>query len=468
MLKAIILFAFLLGFVCCSTPKPCPPPPSPLDSLPLPPPLLLPDLTITGLSLDESGKLVVEISNIGEGYAPIEGGEVMVFLEGDLKWRESIENLPDQSFLKPGGSAIYVTPVELVGRVEVKAILSLRKETGDQNESNNVFIKTIERKVIPAPRPLLPDLAITNLFIHHQRKLEVTIANLGEGPFPLEHGYLKLFVDGSLRDVYPLKGLSNQEILFPKGEISLRLPLTLVGRHEVQASLSITVEESNKENNHLLKVLEGLPVGPDIVVKDFELTEDLELLVILSNAGELDLRKGVTLRVRILVNDQKVSDFHHFTFAPLKANFGNQYVLEPPYRIAITGISKVKVTVLPLHSSDDIRLENNMLEKTFIVFPFRIEALGKEEYSFVPSLQNMRQGEKIKAEMRWDGNEGPLILSFHPPGEVKKGFTLSGRSPLRMEVPLPTEVDLRAKPWRIGITNLRGKKVGGHLIIQHP
>jgi len=468
MVKAMILFAFLFFFVSCSTYKPSPPPLPPLESLPLPSPRPLPDLTISDLSLDESGRLVVKISNIGEGPAPMGGGELLIFLGGRLKWRGSLEDLPDRGFLSPGGSTLYVTPVELLGREEVKVILSLEGEMADQDESNNVMSKVFEREVVPPSPPPLPDLAVTELFITLQKRLGVAIANLGEGVFQMEHGSLHLFVDGYLKEVFPLKDLSHQDFLPPQGRISLLLPVTLVGRHEVQALLFTSQEELNKGNNRLGKVLEILPSGPDIVVKDLELTEDLELLVILSNAGELDLRKGAKLRVQISVNGQRVSDFVHFTFAPLKAHFGNSYPFEPPYRISIAGISRVRVTILPIYSSDDIRLENNILEKTFMVFPFRMDGFGREAYSFVPSSQNMRQGEKIKVEMRWDGSEGPLMLFFQPPGEAKKGFTVSGRSPLKMEVPISTEMELKEKPWKVSITNLREKRIEGHLIIQHP
>jgi S-adenosylmethionine hydrolase len=47
---------------------------------------------------------------------------------------------------------------------------------------------------------------------------------------------------------------------------------------------------------------------PESSLEAFELAEDLELMIILSNAGEVDLRKGVTFRIRILVNNQKIQN----------------------------------------------------------------------------------------------------------------------------------------------------------------
>jgi len=89
------------------------------------------------------------------------------------------------------------------------------------------------------------------------------------------------------------------------------------------------------ENNVLKKRLEGR-LGPDIVVKELDLTDDFELSIVLSNAGEMELRKGTTLRIRILLNDQRVSEFDHFISEPLKPSFGTRYIIDPPYRVRMT------------------------------------------------------------------------------------------------------------------------------------
>mgnify|MGYP001587677810 CR=1 FL=1 len=233
----------------------------------------------------------------------------------------------------------------------------------------------------PIPQPaLLPDLIITDLFLNPQRKLVVTITNIGDTPLPLGGGSLKVLVDGSLRGIYTLGSLTHQPLLPVKGSITLTTPLALVGQHEIEAHVDFLhgIRESNEWNNALKKVLEGLPVGPDIVVRDLDLTEDLELMIILSNAGEVDLRRGVTLRIRIHVNEQKISDFDHFISEAMKANSGDRYFIAPPYRVGIAGISKVRVSIPPKFSSDDIRLENNVLERTFIIFPFRLGSQGRE------------------------------------------------------------------------------------------
>jgi hypothetical protein len=231
------------------------------------------------------------------------------------------------------------------------------------------------------------------------------------------------------------------------------------------------IKESNEENNSLKKVLEGFPAGPDVVVKDLDLTEDLELIIILCNAGDVDLRRGVTLRIRILVNERKVSQFDHFISEVLKANSENRYVLEPPSRVSIAGISKVKVSISPKISSDDIRLENNVLERTFIIFPFRIGPQGREEFSFSfssPRPQGDGYTERMKAEARWEGSGFPLMLSFKKPGPAKEAPTLSGKSPLKVEFPIPIEEVQKGSLWNISVTNLVDKRVEGHLIIQHP
>jgi len=326
----------------------------------------------------------------------------------------------------------------------------------------------------PPPPPQLdplPDLTITDLFLSSQRKLIVTITNIGSSPLPLGGGSLKVMVDGSLKGIYTLGSLTHQSLLPVKGSIALTTPLSLFGRYEIEVHVDFLqgLKESNEENNKLKKILEGLPVGPDIVVMELDLTEDLELMIIVSNAGEIDLRKGVTFRIRIYVNERKVSDFDHFISEAVKANFGNRYFIAPPYRVKIAGISKIKVSISPKFHMDDICLENNILERTFIIFPFKLGPHGREEFSFsFLRPQSEGQAEKMKAEARWEGVGSALMLSFKKQGSIKGIPTLSGKSPLKVEFPTIFEEVQKESVWSILVTNLVDKKVEGHLIIQHP
>ena len=463
---AITIFAFSIFFFSCATQVTTQPPPAP------PKPVLFPDLTISDISLSETGKVEVMISNIGKGPAPYRAGSLVIYVDGHQEWRDSLGIIPDQTFLLPGGFVIYTTPVELTGRHEVRAVVDNEEKMVEENEGNNVFIKVLGKEKIEV-KPLLPDLTITDLFLNPQRKLVVTIANIGDSPLPLWGGNLKIMVDGSLKGSYTLGSLSDQSFLPMKGSITLTTPLTLVGRHEIDAHVEFPygVKESNEENNSLKKILNGFPVGPDIVVKDLDLTEDLELMIILSNAGEVDLRKDVIFRFRILVNDRKISEFDHFISEALKANFGNRYLIDPPYGVGIAGISKVKVSISPKLPSDDIRLENNVLERTFIIFPFKVGPQGREEFSFsfsAPRPQGDGQTEKVKAEARWEGGSSSLMLSFKKSGTIKGIPTLSGKSPLKVEFPISFEEVQKESVWNVLITNLIDKKVEGHLIIQHP
>jgi hypothetical protein len=229
--------------------------------------------------------------------------------------------------------------------------------------------------------------------------------------------------------------------------------------------------ESNQENNHLIRIMEGLPVGPDIMVRDLELAEDLELIIVLGNAGEVDLRKGVILRIRVFVNNQKITEFEHFTSEVLKAYLGNRYPLSPPYRVEIGGISKVKVSISTKLPSDDVRLENNVLERTFIVFPFKIGPQGREEFTFFVSPFHSREGDpekRFKAEARWSGGRSSLLLSFKGPGQAMNIPLLSAKSPLKIEFPLLLERAQEEIQWKVFVTNLIEKRVEGHIIIQHP
>jgi len=327
----------------------------------------------------------------------------------------------------------------------------------------------------PPPPPLqldpLPDLIITDLFLSSQKKLIVTITNVGSRPLPLGGGSLKVMVDGFLKGIYTLGSLSHQSLLPVKESIALTTPLSLVGRHEIEVHIDFLqgLKESNEENNKLKKILEGLPVGSDIIVMELDLTEDLELMIIVSNAGQIDLRKGVTFRIRIYVNERKVSDFDHFISEALKANFGNRYIIAPLYRVKIAGISKVKVSTSPKFHMDDICLENNILERTFIIFPFKLGPHGREEFSFsFLRPQSEGQAEKMKTEARWEGAVSALMLSFKKQGSTKGIPTLSGKSPLKVEFPTIFEEVQKESVWSILVTNLIDKRVEGHLIIQHP
>jgi archaellum component FlaG (FlaF/FlaG flagellin family) len=412
------------------------------------------------------------IANIGKGAGPRGVGSLMIHIDGHLRWTGSLDNVKDQAFLMPGGIATITTPVELVGRHEVQAIVDDEREIVEENEANNHLIKFLGEEKLEVT-PLLPDLTITDLFLNPQRKLAVVISNLGDAPLPLGGGSLKILVDGSLKGIFTLGSLSNQTLIPAKGSVTLPTPLTLVGRHDIDAQVEFLqgVKELNEENNHLKKILEGRPLGPDVVIRDLDLTEDLELMIILSNAGEVDLRKGVTFRIRIYVNDQKISDFDHFASETMKANFGNRYFIAPPYQIGISGISKVKVSISPKSLADDVYLENNVLQRTFMIFPFHIGPQGKEEFSFsfsYPRPPSEGQLDKMKAEVRWEGGGSTLMLSFKKLGNFKGIPTLSGKSPLKVEFPIVFEETQKESVWSIFVTNLIDKRVEGNLIIQHP
>jgi hypothetical protein len=350
--------------------------------------------------------------------------------------------------------------------------LDKEEKTVEKEELSKVFPKVSGKEPIEA-KPLLPDLAIIDLFLTPRKTVAVTVTNSGDSPLSLGEGNLKILVDGSLKGSYALRSLSDQASLPVKGTMTLTTPLVLVGRHEVDAHVGFPKElkESNEENNHLRKVLEGPPAGPDIVVKQLELTEDLELMIVLSNAGEVDLRKGAIFQIHVSVNDQKMSEFDHFISEALRANSKNRYIIAPPYQVGIAGISRVKVSISPELPSDDIRIENNVIERTFIIFPFNIKPQGKEEFSFsflTPRFLSKAQTEKVTIEARWEWGGSSLRLSFKKSGSVDGIPTLTGKSPLKVEFPIPFEESQKENVWSVFITNLIRKKVEGHLIVQHP
>jgi hypothetical protein len=328
---------------------------------------------------------------------------------------------------------------------------------------------------IEAPEePLhLPDIAITDLFLSPKKRVTVTMSNIGNSPLPMELGNLKIFIEGQIKESHRLNRLFDQPFLQPKETITFTSSLTIRGRREVQAFVETSPEmgELNIENNHLENILEGLPSGPDIIVQDLDLTEDFDLYIILSNAGEVDLRKGVPFRIRVFVNGLKVSDFDHFIPEGLKANFGNCYTIDPPHRIGIGGTAKVKVSISPKLHSDDVYLGNNNLERTFAIFPFQMVPQGVQEFSFFipsPSVRENGQTEKIKAEVRWDGEESSFLLSFSGQEQINSFQPISDHSPLKVEFPIHLEEAQSESQWRVSVANLMEKKVEGCLIIQHP
>ena len=224
-------------------------------------------------------------------------------------------------------------------------------------------------------------------------------------------------------------------------------------------------------NNSLKRKLGSFLTGPDLVVKELNVNEDFELSFILSNAGEEELRKGRTLRIRVFINGQRVSEFDHFIAEPLKPHFENHCIIDPPYRIRVNGNSRVKVVIGPKHPDDDVRIENNMIERTFAIIPFKIESEVSQEFPFF--LKNLRskenrQGDKIKMEVRWDGGGAPLRLSLKGARHLKEIGSVSGKSPLQLEVPFRDEKKQKGKAWRLSIANLMKEKAVGFLIIQSP
>ncbi len=479
---AIAIFAFSIFLFNCAVPvvNPPQPPPAPVASptasqavpLSTPQPVALPNLTILDISLSETGKVEVMLSNTGEGPVPYGIGSLTIYVDGLLKWKDSLGTLPDQTFLEPGGTTLYTTPVELTGKHEVRVVLDKEEKTFVGNESSRVFPKVLGKEK-PEVKPLLPDLSIKDVFLTPRNELAVTIVNSGDSPLPLWDGNLKILVDGSAKGSYAFRSLTDQSSLPAKGTMTLTTPLVLAGRHQIDAQVTFLKElkESNEENNHLKKILEGPPAGPDIIVKQLELTEDFELVIILANAGEVELRNGAIFKVQVFVNDQKMSEFDHFISEALKPHLKNRYTVAPPYQVGLAGVSRVKVKISPEISSDDIRPENNVFERTFIIFPFQIRPHGREEFSFSffpPQVRSKSEAGKVTIEARWEWGGNSLRLSFKKSGHLEEAPTLTGKSPLKVEFSVPSEDAQKENVWNVFVTNLIKKKVEGYLVIQHP
>ena len=474
------------------SPPPSEPLASSIPSFPSEEPILLPDLTVSGITTDESGKLVVVLSNIGKILVSSPFGNLKIYVDNDLSWSMALDGISDQAFLQPGGVTRYTTPIQLEGTHSVRAIIDSDDEVLEENESNNILTKILSYEmVVRLPPPssslpplpskpevreptlLSPEITVTDLSLDPQRRVVVTLANLGQGVFVLRDGTLKVTVDGIPKGSYTLESSSEQDRLLPEESMTIPTSVTLAGRHEVYAYIETDtgLTERKKESVGFRKMLEGLPVGPDIIIKELDLTEDYELSILLSNAGEGELRKGTTFRIRVYLNDQKVSDFDHLVSEPLKPHSANRYTVAPPYRIRISGTSKVRVSIWPKGISDDIRLDNNIIERYFVIYPFKIGPRKSEDFPLFPfsyPLKKRGQKEKVRTEVRWDGGGFPLRLSLIGSRDSQKPPVVLGRSPLRLEVPIEEEKDRGGQTWRVSVANLMEKKVEGTLIIQTP
>jgi hypothetical protein len=209
---------------------------------------------------------------------------------------------------------------------------------------------------------------------------------------------------------------------------------------------------------------------PQLVVRDLGVNEDQELYFHLSNPGVSDLDKGLSFRIRIEVNGRRVSDFEHLSSAVIKGGLGSRYAVRPPYRVEIVKRCRVRVSVLLLAGERMFRGRDHQLERTFLVFPFRLWPQERREIAFSFSLPRNRTDlppEELKAEVRWDGGGGPLRVWLKEEGS-RETEPLSGRSPLRLERTLSAAGLSGRRTWKIGVTNLMTVKSDGKIIVQHP
>ncbi len=449
-------------------------------------------VAVSDISLDDRGRVIVILSNVGKGHLSSQAGELRIYVGGELKWKSPLSAIPDRAFLGPGGVSAYTTPVELEGMFPVMAVVESDRSLPEGDESNNILRKVLSyRKPFalrleppppsppppkseePSQPPSYPDLAITDLSLSPERKLAIHIVNVGTEFFPIRQGTVRVFVDGVLRGSYPLETRKGRSRLLPQEEMILTTSLTVVGRHEVYTEIELDPGSNERipGNNSLRKTLEGLPVGPDLVVKELTLSDDFDLSIVLSNVGETELRRGTTLGIRIFVNGQKVSEFDHFISEPVRPHSGSDYVVAPPYRIRVSANSRVKVAIYPKQSKDDVQLANNSLQRSFTLFPFKIEPQESQgfllEFSH-PDANGRRRGDKVKAEIRWDGGGAPLRLSLKKGSRLRKIPPVQGSSPLQVEIPIEGEEVQGGKAWTFSVRNLMEKRAEGYLIIQSP
>jgi len=136
-----------------------------------------------------------------------------------------LQRFPDQTFLQPGLFVLYTTPVVLVGKHEVRAIVDLEGMVVRKWRKQCVYKNDGKRRTWAQNASSRPH-HYRSSFLNPRKKLAVTIANIGDSPLPLGGGNLKILVDGSLKGSYTLRSLSDASFLPPK-EASPWTPLWL-------------------------------------------------------------------------------------------------------------------------------------------------------------------------------------------------------------------------------------------------
>ena len=133
--RATTILALATFLFSCATQVATQPPSAPQVSSPPPQPVLLPRPHHFRYFFKRNWKgRGDDFEYLERGLLHMVLGSLAIYVDGLLKWKDSLGALPDQSFLKPGGTTLYTTPVELVGRHEVRAVLDKEEKTVEEDK----------------------------------------------------------------------------------------------------------------------------------------------------------------------------------------------------------------------------------------------------------------------------------------------------------------------------------------------
>jgi hypothetical protein len=217
---------------------------------------VLPDLTITDLTVDDQCRVVVTIKNNGPGPLPISaydqrlGPSVQFYKDNKPFGGWSLSSADPGRKLKIPGNSVAWTRGELKfrGQAEVRVVVNKENTFAESDEANNSLTKTL------TCAPKLPDLAITGIDFTSDCRAKILFQNLGdvEAPDSLFIGgyaYVQRYIDDSpgghvfLNVVDPQKtlkkpGASREWIDGPEFKAKKRVKYTLmrVGQEKDEAN----------------------------------------------------------------------------------------------------------------------------------------------------------------------------------------------------------------------------------------
>lgn len=118
------------------------------------------DLLVTRLALTKDGRVTVGLKNNGPGAVPDQvwssnqSASVMLFREGRRWGGAAIRVIDPQRRLQPpGGTATYVSNLEVTGPEEITAVVDYGNRVGEANKANNGRVATLGGS---GPAPVVP------------------------------------------------------------------------------------------------------------------------------------------------------------------------------------------------------------------------------------------------------------------------------------------------------------------------